>query len=252
MELDIKPAGTPWAFGAAPFSYVAVPGAGALAALRQLAAAFQDKSPVIWGDEDDAARLFEVFDDGDQADPRATVAAIAGKSGATLLQDYRAEAAAQLASYYAQRGKALADIDDELPRGPWPEDAVPHGVPLSLLDFKTQRPKKTVFIGLIPTSRAYEVPAYHRFGHWNDCPSPAVHTALARDWAAQYGARLIINGPDVIEYEVERPILDRTEAIEMALVHGRYCEDIITQGTGTVEALAASLLGARFWYFWWD
>jgi hypothetical protein len=31
-----------------------------------------------------------------------------------------------------------------------------------------------------------------------------------------------------------------------------YCEDIVIQGTQTVENLAAGLLGNNLWYFWWD
>lgn len=252
MDLDIKPAGTPLSFGAVPFPFVLVPGAGALAALRQLSASFQDKSPVIWGNEEDAARLFELYEDDHQPSAKASLAQIAGTTGAALLETYKAEVAARLVSYYEKRGQPVMELQHELPRGDWPETAAPHNVPLSLFDLNTEKPKVTVFIGLIPTSRAFEVPAHHKFGLWNDCPPPAVHTALARDWADKYGARLIINGPDVIEYEVDRPILDRDEALQMALLHGAYCEDIITQGAGTVEALAATLLGARFWYFWWD
>ncbi|WP_414650247.1 DUF4253 domain-containing protein, partial [Duganella sp.] len=31
-----------------------------------------------------------------------------------------------------------------------------------------------------------------------------------------------------------------------------YCADIVDQGTESIEALAATLLNARVWYFWWD
>jgi hypothetical protein len=27
---------------------------------------------------------------------------------------------------------------------------------------------------------------------------------------------------------------------------------ILLQGTETIERLAASLIGARYWFFWWD
>jgi len=31
-----------------------------------------------------------------------------------------------------------------------------------------------------------------------------------------------------------------------------YCPDIIDQGVGTLEALAADLMAGHWWYFWWD
>ena len=31
-----------------------------------------------------------------------------------------------------------------------------------------------------------------------------------------------------------------------------YCPDIVDQGAGTLEALAAVLVNASVWFFWWD
>jgi hypothetical protein len=31
-----------------------------------------------------------------------------------------------------------------------------------------------------------------------------------------------------------------------------YCADIVEQGVGTIEALAATLLNGHIWFFWWD
>jgi hypothetical protein len=31
-----------------------------------------------------------------------------------------------------------------------------------------------------------------------------------------------------------------------------YCEDVVLQGTLTLERLAATLLHGRVWFFWWD
>jgi hypothetical protein len=31
-----------------------------------------------------------------------------------------------------------------------------------------------------------------------------------------------------------------------------YCEDIVEQGTGSLANLAATLLDAPTWHFWWD
>ena len=32
----------------------------------------------------------------------------------------------------------------------------------------------------------------------------------------------------------------------------RYCIDIVDQGVTSVSALAAILMEAPYWYFWWD
>ena len=31
-----------------------------------------------------------------------------------------------------------------------------------------------------------------------------------------------------------------------------YCDDIVTQGVGSIDALADGLRGSKSWYFWWD
>ena len=90
------------------------------------------------------------------------------------------------------------------------------------------------------------------YGDWNDCPSPAVHAAFARCWSKAYGAAPAALAGDVIEYRVARPVGTREEAMELALAQFAYCPDIVLQGTETLEHLAAELLGARYWFFWWD
>lgn len=109
-----------------------------------------------------------------------------------------------------------------------------------------------MLIGLIPTPRSYEVPAYLRFGRWNECPPPEIHVALARQWNERFGARLVVNTSDVMEFELERPVATIEEARELVPVLYSYCNDIIDQGVGSREALARTLHRGRFWYFWWD
>jgi hypothetical protein len=38
----------------------------------------------------------------------------------------------------------------------------------------------------------------------------------------------------------------------IALQQFAYCPDIVLQGTETIDRLAAGLLEARYWFFWWD
>lgn len=252
VPFDIKPAGHALPYGCAPFPFVTVDGGGALAALAELRRTWQDAIPVIWGDSDQASRLFELYDEEPAATPQAILAAAKGKSATELMDEHDAAARGSLAAWHAKRGETVREHNEEAPRGAWPRDILPHQVPFSLIDSATGRPKQEILIGLVPTARSWEIPAFHRFGSWNDCPSSEIHVAIAREWAERYGARLIINTADVIEFEIDAPIASREEAISMAELQFRYCSDIVYQGTQTIEGLAASLIGAKYWFFWWD
>jgi hypothetical protein len=52
--------------------------------------------------------------------------------------------------------------------------------------------------------------------------------------------------------QVARPPQDLTSAWALAEEQYRYCEDIVTQGVGTVWELARELKNNPVWYFWWD
>lgn len=54
---------------------------------------------------------------------------------------------------------------------------------------------------------------------------------------------------DTIDYAVEKPVEDLEK---LANEMGTYCFDIVEQGCETYSALAASLVNARIWNFWWD
>jgi hypothetical protein len=114
------------------------------------------------------------------------------------------------------------------------------------------RPHREILIALLPTSVPAEAPAFLNYGGWNDCPEPAVHVALARRWAEQYGARLVVCSNDALEFHVEHPAASREDALRLAKEQYTYSEDIVIQGTQTIEGLAAALLGASKWFFWWD
>lgn len=252
VPLDIKPAGHALPYGRAPFPFVTVDGGGALAALAELQQTWQDATPVIWGDSGQASRLFELYDEEPDATPQAILAAAKGKTATELMDAHEAVGRASLAAWHAKRGETVRERNEEAPHGAWPHDVLPHQVPFSLIDAATGRPKPEILIGLIPTARSWEIPAFHRFGAWNDCPSPEIHVAIAREWAERYGARLIVNTADVIEFEIDAPIASREEAMSVAELQFRYCSDIVHQGTQTIEVLAASLIGAKYWFFWWD
>jgi hypothetical protein len=76
--------------------------------------------------------------------------------------------------------------------------------------------------------------------------------AVQKRWHWKFGAEVVCIADDVVEMTVSRPPTDRTSALELAREQYVYCEDLVVQGTLTLERLAASLLGAKKWFFWWD
>lgn len=257
MPLDVRPQGSTLLYTPSPFPFVIVEGQSALSALADLRQSWQDASPVILGTPEQAERLIDLFEEDDKASPQDTLALAEGQSFDVLVEEREAVWRESVAHWHSRRGGGAAALEralaaDEIPRGAWPSGIQPREAPLALFDPDTGRVLDEVVIALMPTSRSFETAAYTRFGGWNECPQPHFHVALGREWARQYGARLIINTPNVIEYEVASPVGSREEALALAHQQYRYCRDIVRQGTGTIDTLAAMLLGSRYWLFWWD
>ncbi|MEL7447284.1 MAG: DUF4253 domain-containing protein, partial [Pseudomonadota bacterium] len=81
---------------------------------------------------------------------------------------------------------------------------------------------------------------------------PKYHVAAMRSWQERFGARLVGMSNDVLNIRVQRRPETKAEALELAIEHYAYCSDIVDQGVGQVEVLAASYLESDWWYFWWD
>lgn len=139
--------------------------------------------------------------------------------------------------------------------GTWPRTAVVSRVTGSLLahtDPLNNRPLPEVAIVLVKAANSYEVPAILGWGGWNNCPEAAVHVAQLREWNRRFGAELYSLTLDTLEVTIERPVETREAALALAREQYMYCEDLVHQGAETLNNLAASLLGARAWHFWWD
>ena len=109
-----------------------------------------------------------------------------------------------------------------------------------------------LFVATLPTNDPAEAPAYLHYGGWNAYPPADHHVAALRSWQRRYGARLVAMTSDIVVLSVERPVTDPDEALTLARELYRYCPDSVDQGTGTVQILAAGLIGATAWGFWWD
>ena len=154
--------------------------------------------------------------------------------------------------FFAKRKDEHADDEIDLEEGQWPTQSVS---PIKLnahYDLLRQQPYEHVFLAKIPTDKPWEIPAYLRFGGWNECPGPEELVVVLRQWSQRYGVEIYSLSDDAMECTVARPPQTREDA--MALAHEQFlvCNDIVSQGTESVALLAASLLKADAWYFWWD
>jgi hypothetical protein len=137
------------------------------------------------------------------------------------------------------------------PEGPWPASGQPtksYQIPLDCAG----GPLPRVHVGLVSTARGWEAPAFLRYGAWGECPSAAEHLAVGRFWGAEYGAEVVGMAGKAVEMKVAHPPKDRDDALELAAQQYLYCKGAVHPGTGTLQQLAATLIGGTVWYFWWD
>jgi hypothetical protein len=219
-----------------PFKVHQVPGSEALAKLAELAAA-GGGFPVILGDAEKCERMQETFEMND---------------GRTVEQAIDAARKIDPANWFVERQASDPEYYD-LEEGDWPQgDPGPAHSLTSHRDVLTGEPFAEVNIGVIAAAEAWMVPCHLRIGGWNECPSAEEHAAIFKYWGDKFGATVACIADDVIEMTVTRPPSTRDEALELAKEQYLYCADIVDQGTESVEALAAALVNAEFWFFWWD
>ncbi|PTT87677.1 hypothetical protein DBR42_11230, partial [Pelomonas sp. HMWF004] len=131
-------------------------------------------------------------------------------------------------------------------------DTAPAQVVQTQFDTLAGQLKPLMFMGLVELDDPAELFARLGYGGWNDCPAPEVHVALHRHWRERFGAEAMAVSDAVVEFTVARPPADRKAALALAAEQQAYCADIVEQGVGSTAALAATLLEAPVWYFWWD
>jgi hypothetical protein len=173
------------------------------------------------------------------------------------LADKRRRDAAAMRAELASRlkpgeGGHLLRAPEPPPLGEWPEE-IPGDPGLSVTyDWRAARPFPTVSIILVPTDDWTTVAAHLQWGGWNDCPPPEYHVAALRSWRDRFGAELVGLSFDVMNLRVARRPQGRPAALDLAREHYLFCNDVVDQGVGTLNALAAALATNAWWYFWWD
>jgi hypothetical protein len=146
----------------------------------------------------------------------------------------------------------------------WPGLAAPEGAPLTLaerehvLDVElpqirqAHRATPAARIGLVPAERPADVlPALGWGGLDNRGESLLPLTAVLRSWEDRFGARLIDVGYADLRLFVERPPRTLEVAQRLAAEQVVLADDCI-DGARTIPHIAARLLNAPVWTFWWD
>lgn len=147
---------------------------------------------------------------------------------------------------------AMESEPEEPPLGEWPAKPEPSIGLTVARNILTGVPLPKVYVGVAPTDDWTTIPAYLRWGGWNECPAAEYHVAAMRGWRDRYGAELVGMSDDTINLRVASRPRTREEALALAREHYIYCADIIDQGFPSYSALAAYLMANDWWYFWWD
>lgn len=114
------------------------------------------------------------------------------------------------------------------------------------------REERTV-VCLVQAPSGSDVPSLLNWqGACNYDISGAEHSAILRHFDARYGAELVTLAGSVLEVLVTRRPRTPETVAAAALEHYAYCNDIVHQGTGSIEELINGQLRSSTWYFWWD
>jgi hypothetical protein len=138
-------------------------------------------------------------------------------------------------------------------RGPWPENAAPQSGGDQRRALLAENPDAEVTVAIIDAGERWRIPTILKYGGWNASPPPEVHAALWRRWEQAYGVQVSWVGYDELGFSLMSPFRgSRESALALAREQFLYCPDLVHQMHGTLENLAASLIGAKTWNFWWD
>lgn len=215
--------------------------------------------PVLIGEEEDLAALREQTQSTDFGATKEIIDQGLAIEGGQWFEQKHEELIDEILEFggqlYCDSAEESLGVREEfrgLPRGAWPNESSPnHGFEIPI-DVLTREPNPKVYLALAPTTTCWHVPAYFRFGAWNECPGPEEHVALMRFWQQCFDAEVVGITRDVVEMWIAQPPQSKVDALKLAKQQYLYCQDIVDQGTRTVESLAACLLGGTAWYFWWD
>lgn len=107
-------------------------------------------------------------------------------------------------------------------------------------------------LALVPTPAPWLVPGLLQWsGAVNYDVLGAEHASVLRRWAGRWGAELVALDDETAILRVGSPPTLDGDALQAAVEAYLYCPDSVDTGPDGVDALAPSLTGA-LWMFWWD
>ena len=104
-------------------------------------------------------------------------------------------------------------------------------------------------VSLLKASDPYDRLRIMGTNGWNYDISPEVVIARLKKWDAEFGLVLSGVGFDWMEAQFRR---QPANMLEYAKEVYAFCPDVVDQGTGTVEGLAADMKRTNTLFLWWD
>jgi hypothetical protein len=108
-------------------------------------------------------------------------------------------------------------------------------------------------LGLVPVRRPADVLAAIGWqGPVNHYSDMGQLSAVLRSWEDRFNAVVVGVGFDTLTLAVGSAPSKLTAAQAVAAEHFAVCSDVVYQGSGSIEAYAATLIDSSLWQFWWD
>jgi len=148
----------------------------------------------------------------------------------------------------------IEDLDDESGldehRSALAEIGEPSPADEAASAFHFESHEKSVRLLILPVSEHLTVAALG-FGGFNDAPDEQTNRVVHAYWRGLYGAVPVYVGGDYLEFAVARPPTTASSLRKLCWEQYVYCNDIVEQGTQTLDGLALELCKHQ-WFFWWD
>lgn len=120
------------------------------------------------------------------------------------------------------------------------------------IDSDTSHPFDEILILKIPTRKPWEIPGYLPMGGYNECPAPDSQIAVAEYWYRKYKAVPTVITANSIEFMVEIPPQNFQDAEKLAYEQYLFCNEVVSDGAGSLRKLASLLKDSTVWSFWWE
>ena len=120
------------------------------------------------------------------------------------------------------------------------------------IDSDTSHPFEEILILEIPTRKPWEIPGYIPMGGYNECPAPDTQIAESEYWYRNYRAIPTVITANSIEFMAEAPPQNFQDAEKLAYEQYLFCNEVVSDGAGSLRKLASILKDSTVWSFWWE